>query len=158
MNQQETARLLAFVSAYDHRTITAELPNADVEAWWSVLHEQPLQDCKEAVVTFFRTEKGWIMPGDVFRLARRVRAERAREADKQRALTATPAPLTDADIRRRIRNTPEFKAAFDAARLEGNISREFETVLRQTGDRRSAVTAAQAFREAARAARKAAQQ
>lgn len=149
MNQEETGRLLGFVAAFDHRN--PQDADADIMAWHAVLHEQPLQDCKEAVVRFFKTEKGWIMPGDVFRLARHVRADRAREADKQRALAAAPAgpDLEHADIRRRIMDTPEFKAKFERGKIDGNAERAYNVKLRETGSRDKAAAAYRAVREAA---------
>lgn len=77
MNKRDTVKLLAFVAAFDQRTVG----EADVEAWSYALADIPLDEtAREAVVAFYsgpgRDERRWMQPHD-FRTARkRIRADR----------------------------------------------------------------------------------
>lgn len=148
MNQHETGLLLTKVAAYDHRNL--QDADADLLAWHEVLKDQDIADCMEAVVKFFTHERGWIMPSDVFRLARTVRHERSLAAARERAIEATPQPINHASALKKSKSAAYAKA-FETGRANGNAERAYWTELRKTGDNQAAQAAAQATRKAAQA-------
>lgn len=85
MNRSETAVLLAKVSAFDQRTVG----EADVLAWHDVLGDLDLADALAAVSGHYRDSTDRIMPADVRRGVRELRAERRRLAEKA-AIRALP--------------------------------------------------------------------
>lgn len=68
MLQSETAELLAYIAAFDRRTVG----KADVLAWHEVLGHLELMDCKQAVTSHFRESTEYLMPAHVVRLARNI--------------------------------------------------------------------------------------
>jgi hypothetical protein len=90
MNETETAALLAVCSSYDLRRVGDE----DVAAWHMVLGGLDAADAVLAVRRWYAEHRERIMPGDVTRLARelrRDRAERAPEVDPPDADPDDPA-------------------------------------------------------------------
>jgi hypothetical protein len=66
MTPDETARLLAFIAAFDQRTVG----RADVLAWHDVLGGYEFDRCTAAVRRHFRESTDRLMPAHVVRLAR----------------------------------------------------------------------------------------
>ena len=73
MNQQEVAELLTVVAAYDRRT----LGEVDVITWHGALGDLQLDECKKAVVEYYRTSTDWLMPANVRKLALTARQDAA---------------------------------------------------------------------------------
>lgn len=85
MTPAEAAVVLALAAAFDGRDVTSK---AAALAWAEVLPDVTLEQGKAAVLTWYATERRWIMPADVRAYVDR----RAREA-----LAARPLPVPDAD-------------------------------------------------------------
>jgi hypothetical protein len=153
MTPEETKQVLAKAAFTDHRTVDIQ----SIRVWHEIIGHLDYPDALDALTLHRRESAEYLQPVHIITGARRVRADRARDAGKQRALTAAPPKpdLTEPQLRRRIFNSPEFRAEFENGRVQGNADRAYQTELRNTGDRRKAVQAAQASRDAARAARQA---
>lgn len=61
MLKSETAQLLAIVSAYDNRKVSAEM----VEAWHYTIGDLDYEPASRAVVEHFRSSTAWIMPAHI---------------------------------------------------------------------------------------------
>lgn len=73
MKRSEVSKLLSLAAAYDRRTIG----EVDVEAWHELLSHIDSEDARRAVLAHYADETRWIMPADVLRGVRKIRAERA---------------------------------------------------------------------------------
>jgi hypothetical protein len=76
MNRADTAELLALCAAFDRRTVG----KADVVAWQKLLAHYAYEDAEAAVNEHYSSEHRWIMPADVIRIVRRIRAQRITDA------------------------------------------------------------------------------
>jgi hypothetical protein len=72
MTPSETAKLLAYCAAFDRRTVG----KADVAAWHKLLGRYAYEDAETAVNEHYSAEHRWIMPADILRGIRRIRAQR----------------------------------------------------------------------------------
>jgi hypothetical protein len=66
VNIQETSRVLAKIQVFDNRPVD----EATVLAWHEVLSDVDYEKALGAVSEFYRSERKWIMPADIGRLAR----------------------------------------------------------------------------------------
>jgi len=73
VKRSEVSELLTLAAAFDRRTIG----EADVEAWFLLLANVAFEDARRAVLRHYADETRWIMPADVRRGVRTIRAERA---------------------------------------------------------------------------------
>lgn len=96
MNRSETALLLATVQAGDRRTVG----ETDVEMWFRVAGEVPLEFARSAVIDHFRDFPGvWLEPGHIVQRWKDFRRDQiAREPDEMREArqAALDARLVDA--------------------------------------------------------------
>lgn len=61
MNNQEAAALLAIAAAFDNRK-----PDPDAATAWAIaLEGADFDDCRTAIVAYYRSSKEWLMPSDV---------------------------------------------------------------------------------------------
>lgn len=97
MNLEETARLLARVSAVDRRVVD----EATIASWHDVLGDLDFSDCLEAVKAHQRASTEWLMPAHVRARVEVVRRERF-------ARCGDPLPGVD----------PDDVAAYQAARVQ----------------------------------------
>jgi hypothetical protein len=72
MNPSDAALLLAFCAAFDQRTVG----EADARAWSEALGLIKVDDAREAVVGHYRDETRRVMPADVIKRVRSIRAAR----------------------------------------------------------------------------------
>ncbi|WP_213452870.1 hypothetical protein [Rhizomonospora bruguierae] len=77
MNVAEAAAVLAKAAAFDRRTVG----DADILAWHEILADVAVDDALAAVAAHYRDTRDWLMPSDVIRLARKVRAERRERSE-----------------------------------------------------------------------------
>lgn len=61
MTRGDVARLLAYIAAFDRRT----LGDADVLAWHDVLGDLDFEPAKAAVRQWYAESDGWIMPAHI---------------------------------------------------------------------------------------------
>jgi len=72
MTPQEAAALLTVAAAFDNRK-----PDADAATAWALaLEGQRFQDCRDAIVAYYRKSRDWIMPSDVIEGVQGVRFAR----------------------------------------------------------------------------------
>ena len=72
MTPTEAAALLAIAAAFDNRK-----PDADAaQAWALALDGLRFEDCRDAVMTHYRTSADWLMPSVVIAAVKRMRRER----------------------------------------------------------------------------------
>lgn len=150
MNLPDTTAFLTWLSQTDHRI---QVTDANIQVWSNALATIPTAAVKAAALEHYRTnETAAPSPAGLRKLAL---GARERELARQSALTAAPAApdRTEASIRQRIMDTPEFRAAFERGRLEGNAERAYWTTIRETGDRTKAAAASNAARLARKDAR-----
>ena len=76
MTPSETAEPLAYCAAFDRRTVG----RADVAAWQQLLRDVSVDDARDAVTEHYSTETRWLMPADILRGVRQIRAKRIDEA------------------------------------------------------------------------------
>lgn len=95
MNLADCAAVLAKCAAFDRRTVG----DSDILAWYEVLATVEVADALEAVTRWYTTNRDWIMPSDVRKLARDINQERIREETARIVPELTPpanlVPLTD---------------------------------------------------------------
>jgi hypothetical protein len=85
MTPTEAAALLTICAAYDNRK-----PDADAaKAWAMALDSHRFEDCRDAIVSHYRTSREWIMPADVIAAVKRVRGGRIEDV--------APSPPADMD-------------------------------------------------------------
>jgi hypothetical protein len=144
MDAQEVNRVLTWLNQHDariHNTTPA------VEIWTASIGAYATYEVKAAILDHYRLNEDdeKATPGGIRRIAAGNR-ERAQAASN--ALTAAPSrpDLTEPQLRRRIFDTPAFRAAFDRGVIEGSAERAYNTTLRATGDHHAAAQAAQTVR------------
>lgn len=72
MKPTETSQVLIKIQAFNNRTFD----QANIAAWHETIGDLALRDCLLAVAEFFKASTDWIMPADIRRLVRGIRAER----------------------------------------------------------------------------------
>lgn len=72
MTRGDVARLLAYMAAFDKRT----LGDADVLAWHDAIGDLEFEDAKLAVRDWYRENDGWVMPAHIRRTIRGSEADR----------------------------------------------------------------------------------
>jgi hypothetical protein len=127
MQVQEVISMLRWVNETDPRVM---FNDAAVEVWLYALRPTDAAVAKQAILEHYKANEGIAAsPGAISKRARNIAA--SREAG-QRAIEATPKPMkTEADYRRKIRETPEFMALFEEGRRQGNEERRRATEARQ---------------------------
>lgn len=88
MLKSEVATLLGKAALIDNRRVDPML----VEAWWEILTDVEFEDAMAALTRHRRESTEYLMPGHIVAGAKRARSERVTEEQRQRALTAGPAP------------------------------------------------------------------
>lgn len=83
MNRDEVVDLLTLIAARDRRTVG----HTDVAVWLEDVGDLTFEDARVAVARYFRESREWLMPADIRRLVRAIRAER---------IAAAPIPAPDA--------------------------------------------------------------
>lgn len=78
MSPADIARLLALITAYDHRTIG----EADVAAWHHAIADFDPADCIQAIHDHYRDSVDWLMPAHVRTRVKAIRAQRLQGADR----------------------------------------------------------------------------
>lgn len=128
MDAVATSGLLIWINQFDP---FVQANDAAVDIWAYSMAPIAYEEAEEAVTQHYRANPGVkAEPGAILRRALQIRA--SRQAG-QRAIEGPPLtrPKTEADYRRRIRNTPEFKALFEQGRREGNAMRAAATKARE---------------------------
>ena len=106
MNRREVAAVLAMVSALDDRRVFGEV---DVTAWEAVIGDLRFDDAREAVIRHYKEETTVMMPANVRRLVKLIRASRKREHP-------TPlSPYSTSDVMAHI----EWSRAWEEAIADG---------------------------------------
>ena len=136
MNVVETAHMLRWLSNIDARVIYTE---EAVEMWAHALAPFEASEAKQAILDHYRQNEQFAATHAGIR--KRALAVRATREAQQRAIEPASRTYSEADYRRKIRETPAFMAAFEQGRREGNADRAYATVLRETGDRQAAYAA-----------------
>lgn len=148
MNLTETKMLLAKAALIDNRAV-GELT---IRAWQEVLANVDARDAMEALTLHFHESEDYLNPGHIVSGVRRVRENRRIEAQRQAALESAahaarqpyetergPAlPTNPEEMKRLLRE--RFPEDFERGVREGNAERAYNTILRETGDRRAATT------------------
>src|SRR6266851_2756911 len=88
MTLEETIDLLSIISSSDRRTVG----KADAVAWHALVGDLSFTDAREAVITYYRESREWIMPADV---RNRVREIRKIRIDAAPALDPPPECFND---------------------------------------------------------------
>jgi len=127
MQVQEVISMLRWVNETDPRVM---FNDAAVEVWLYALRPTDAAVAKQAVLEHYKANEGIAAsPAAISKRARNIAA--SREAG-QRAIESAPRPMkTEADYRRKIRETPEFMALFEGGRRLGNEERRRATEARQ---------------------------
>jgi len=127
MDAVETSGLLIWINQFDP---FVQLNDAAVDIWSYSMAPITHAEAEEAVTQHYRANPGVkAEPGAILKRALQIRS--SRQAG-QRAIESTPRPAkTHADYRRKIRETPEFMALFEAGRREGNELRAAATRARE---------------------------
>lgn len=136
MKLDETAALITWLGQYDARI---QVTHATRDIWHHSLSSFEFDECKQAILEHARYNENIVATPAAIR-ARASQIVARREA-QQRAIDPPVREKTEADYRRKIRETPAFMAAFEAGRREGNADRAYATVLRETGNRQAAYAA-----------------
>lgn len=133
MDQRETIAMLTWINQVDPRVM---LNQAAAETWAYALRSVESSVAKQAVLEHYKAHESIAAtPGAISKRAGHIKT--AREAG-QRAIDATPRrPKTEADYRRRIRETPEFMALFEQGRVEGQAMRAAATKAREGNQERN---------------------
>ena len=123
MQIQETITFLRWLCEHEYRI---QYSDAAVEVWHYSLRTVEPAVAKQAVLEHYKANEAVVAtPGGIAKRAANIKA--SRDAG-QRAIDATPRPVkTEADYRRKIRETPEFMALFEEGRRQGNEERRIAT-------------------------------
>jgi len=123
MQVQEVISMLRWVSETDPRVMFTD---AAVEVWHYALRTVDPAVAKQAILEHYKQHESIAAtPGAISKRAGYIKA--SRDAG-QRAIDAAPRPVkTEADYRRKIRETPEFMALFEEGRRQGNEERRLAT-------------------------------
>lgn len=121
MTIEEAIDVLTAAAAFDRRTVG----KADAAAWHAALGDLPFEDAQSAVVAHYRDSREWIMPSDIRRRVKALRADRLARTP----LPAPPPELADkpaayrAELGRRIQRLADGfevpSAITGAAREDG---------------------------------------
>lgn len=68
----DTGKLLLTIQSFDNRSITDEV----TKLWHQMLGPYSLEDCHSAVMDHYATSEKWLMPIDVIRRVKSIRARR----------------------------------------------------------------------------------
>lgn len=115
VDMRETAGVLAMISALDGRKVYGEI---DAQAWNAVIGDLRFDDCRDAVIAYYRESSYSITPADVRSKVMSVR--RARIADRVAPLP----PVDPADVRA----YQEWQQAWYRAVGDGLTDQEAESV------------------------------
>lgn len=88
MKLSEAGDLLALISAYDNRTLTAEVS----AAWYDLITPYTLAEAKHAAKKHFHESTDWLMPAHVVRI---IKAERKARLAKVGTIVSGRADMTD---------------------------------------------------------------
>lgn len=123
MDHKQTIAMLTWINQVDPRVM---LNQAAAETWAYSLRSVEPAVAKQAVLEHYKANESIAAsPGAISKRAANIK--NSREAG-QRAIGATPRPVkTEADYRRKIRETPEFMALFEEGRRQGNAERAAAT-------------------------------
>ena len=72
MDRNEVVDILTLIAARDRRTVG----QADVAAWLEDIGDLLFEDARTAVARHFRESTDWLMPANVRRIVKKIRAER----------------------------------------------------------------------------------
>jgi hypothetical protein len=127
MHIEEAVALITWVNQHDPRV---QVNKGSRDMWAHSLAPYTYDECRQAILDHYRlTDEDTVTPAKIRKRAEMVRNQRA---GFQSAIDATPKPAkTEADYRRKIRETPEFMALFEAGRREGNEIRAAATRARE---------------------------
>lgn len=119
--------MVTWINQTDPRVMLNE---ASVDVWHYALRSVEPAIAKQAVLEHYKANESIAAsPGAISKRAGNIKT--SREAG-QRAIDASPRPMkTEADYRRKIRETPEFMALFEEGRRQGNAERARATAKRQ---------------------------
>lgn len=138
MTPEETQNILLLANAIDPR-IQVNKPTFDL--WSKVLHANTRNECEAAINLFYEryaepTNRPTV---DAPAIRRIIAHETERATAKTRALEPPRRNYTEPQIRTRAieRHHTEYQQGI----LDGNAERAYNTTLRETGDRRQALTA-----------------
>jgi len=123
MEIEQVVSMLRWVNEHDPRV---QFNESAVEFWHYSLRTVDAAVAKQAVLEHVRQHEAIaVTPAAIAKRASNIRA--SREAG-QRAIDASPRPMkTEADYRRKIRETPEFMALFEEGQRQGNEERRQAT-------------------------------
>ena len=123
MQVQEVISMLRWINEQDPRV---QFNDSAVEFWHYCLRTVDAAVAKQAVLEHVKQHEDIAAtPGAISKRAGYIKA--SRDAG-QRAIEASPRPMkTEADYRRKIRETPEFMALFEEGRRQGNEERRLAT-------------------------------
>ena len=123
MDHKQTIAMLTWINQVDPRVM---LNQAAAETWAYSLRNVDPAVAKQAVLEHYKANESIAAsPGAISKRAANIKA--SRDAG-QRAIDASPRPVkTEADYRRKIRETPEFMALFEEGRRQGNEERRLAT-------------------------------
>jgi hypothetical protein len=134
VDQRETIAMLTWINQVDARV---HLNQAAAETWAYALRSVDSAVAKQAVLEHYKAHENIAAtPGAISKRAANIRTSREAgqyAVDKAREIEATTLrrPKTEADYRRKIRETPEFMALFEQGRREGNAMRAAATRARE---------------------------
>lgn len=92
MNKSETAKLLGMAQSVDSRNVS----ELDVEVWQRFLAPYTFADCERALFEHYQNGRDFLMPSDIIRRVKAVRADRLRRL----GTLVPPAELEDAEAQR----------------------------------------------------------
>lgn len=138
MQIEQVVSMLRWVNETDPRV---QFNEAAVEVWHYSLRTVDASVAKQAVLEHYKAHESIAAsPGAISKRAANIKA--SRDAG-QRAIDAAPRPVkTEADYRRKIRETPEFMALFEEGRRQGNEERRIATERRNGNQARDEWAAA----------------
>lgn len=127
MQVQEVISMLRWINEGDPRV---QFNDSAVEQWHYALRTVEAAVAKQAVLEHVKINEGiQVTPAAISKRAGYIKS--SRDAG-QRAIDAAPRRVkTEADYRRKIRETPEFMALFEEGRRQGNAERAAATERRQ---------------------------
>ncbi|MFJ4288002.1 hypothetical protein ACIPY0_20365 [Paenarthrobacter nicotinovorans] len=129
MQLQEVISMVRWINESDPRV---PFNDSSVEQWHYALRSVDAAVAKQAVLEHVKINDG--IPVSPAAISKRAGYIANARAAGQRAIDAAPVtrPKTEADYRRRIRQSPEFLALFEQGRREGNAMRAAATKARDS--------------------------
>ena len=133
MQLQEVISMLRWINESDPRFPFNE---STAEKWHYALRTVDAAVAKQAVLEHVKKHDTVPAPSQIATRARSIVSSREagqNALDKTREIEAAPLrrPKTEADYRRKIRNTPKFRELFEQGRREGNAARAAATKARE---------------------------